>query len=58
MTIIRYSRYGVEIKLQPQFYKIFPNINLDGETWFGRGFYLDSRMLFLHPSNNNNIFFR
>ncbi len=56
--VLRYSRSGVQIKLPSQFYKLFPNINLDGETWFGRGFYLDSSMLFLNSPTNSNIFLR
>ncbi len=58
VTPLRYSRSGVHTKLQPHFYKLFPNINVDGETWFGRGFYSDSRMFFFNPANNSNIFFR
>lgn len=54
----RFSRTGVQLKLPHQFCGFFPNIDLDGESWFGRGSHTQSQHFFIESSNVGMIFFR
>ncbi len=54
----RFSRNGTLIQLPPNFYALFPNLNIDGEIWHGRGKFLESQLVLLSPLKPSMISFR
>ncbi len=54
----RFSRYGTQLQLPPNFYELFPNVNIDGEVWYGRGNFLESQLIKLSPLKVSMLSFR
>jgi DNA ligase-1 len=52
-----YSRYGIIIDLPPHFKAQFPNGFIDGELWFGRGFFPDTQKILHAPIDLINFQF-
>eukprot|EP00026_Physarum_polycephalum_P001966 Phypoly_transcript_01970.p1 GENE.Phypoly_transcript_01970~~Phypoly_transcript_01970.p1 ORF type:complete len:954 (+),score=99.16 Phypoly_transcript_01970:90-2951(+) len=50
-----YTRTGLELNLQDSFYNHMPSTFLDGELWFGRGFFmLSQQLLNIEPDTSSN----
>ncbi len=53
----RFSRTGVSLEFSPSFCTLFPNSDLEGESWFGRGSFPEAQHLF-KDSPNTMLFLR
>lgn len=52
-----YTRKGTELLIPLKTYQHFPDVYLDGELWFGRGHFLDSKKVVGAPLTSVDVSF-